>query len=186
VQGKRLVVIGRNNEAVDYVLAMLSYSPSVIIATNGHEATWDDEHAAWLEEYQVGIEQQRIVHIEHEAGAIQAFIFEQGHRIAADAAFTTRGDVYHTSLAKEIGVELDDEGQILVDACMRTNVSGLYAAGCVTVANCQMIIAAGQGVTAAQAINRDLFKDSLRRHALPVQRRPFENAACPVPMGEEP
>jgi hypothetical protein len=30
-----------------------------------------------------------------------------------------------------------------------------------------MIIAAGQGAIAAQAINRDLFEDSLRRHTLP-------------------
>ena len=49
-----------------------------------------------------------------------------------------------------------------------------------------MMIAAGQGVTAAQAINRDLFEDSLRRHALPVRRRPLEEAACPMPIGEEP
>jgi len=34
-------------------------------------------------------------------------------------------------------------------------------------ANCQMIIAAGQGALAGQAINRDLFEDRLRRHALP-------------------
>ena len=29
-----------------------------------------------------------------------------------------------------------------------------------------MIIAAGQGATAAQAINRDLFEESLRNHKL--------------------
>jgi thioredoxin reductase (NADPH) len=49
---------------------------------------------------------------------------------------------------------------------MRTTVRGLYAAGCVTPANCQMIIAAGQGATAAQAINRDLFNESLATHSL--------------------
>jgi hypothetical protein len=30
-----------------------------------------------------------------------------------------------------------------------------------------MIIAAGQGAVAGQAINRDLFDDGLQRHALP-------------------
>ena len=49
---------------------------------------------------------------------------------------------------------------------MRTTVVGLYAAGCMTQANCQMIIAAGQGATAAQAMERDLFDESLRRHRL--------------------
>jgi hypothetical protein len=36
----------------------------------------------------------------------------------------------------------------------------------VTPANCQMIIAAGQGAAAAQAINRDLFEESLKTHML--------------------
>ena len=49
---------------------------------------------------------------------------------------------------------------------MRTSVPRLYAAGCVTPANCQMIIAAGQGAAAAQAINRDLFEESLASHSL--------------------
>ena len=38
--------------------------------------------------------------------------------------------------------------------------------GRLTPANCQMIIAAGQGATAAQAINRDLFEESLTNHSL--------------------
>ena len=56
--------------------------------------------------------------------------------------------------------------QIEVDHCLRTTVPNLYAAGCVTPANCQMIIAAGQGATAAQSINRDLFEESLQTHSL--------------------
>jgi thioredoxin reductase (NADPH) len=81
--------------------------------------------------------------------------------------FTTRGDVFHTALAEGLGAAEDAEGQLIVDADMRTTIEGLYAAGCVTPANCQMIIAAGQGATAAQAIDRDLFDESLQRHRLP-------------------
>jgi thioredoxin reductase (NADPH) len=81
--------------------------------------------------------------------------------------FTTRGDVYHTALAEGLGAEEDEEGQLIVDGDMRTSVPGLYAAGCVTPANCQMIIAAGQGATAAQAIDHDLFNECWRSRALP-------------------
>lgn len=84
-----------------------------------------------------------------------------------DAAFTTRGDVVHNVLAAGAGAELDPDGQVVVDACMRTSIPGLYAAGCLTPANCQMIIAAGQGATAGQAMNRDLFEESLRANRLP-------------------
>jgi thioredoxin reductase (NADPH) len=70
-------------------------------------------------------------------------------------------------LAEDVGATIDTEGEIVVDAYLRTSVPGLYAAGCVTPANCQMIVAAGQGAIAAQAINRDLFEDSLKKHTLP-------------------
>jgi pyruvate/2-oxoglutarate dehydrogenase complex dihydrolipoamide dehydrogenase (E3) component len=74
---------------------------------------------------------------------------------------------------------LDEVGQIVTDLDMRTSVEGLYAAGCVTPANCQMIIAAGQGATAAQAINRDLFDEALTSGVQPSQRvtRPSSNLA---------
>ena len=93
--------------------------------------------------------------------------FSRGEtRVKIDYIFTTRGDIFHTSLAEQLGAKLDADGQIVVDHCMRTSVPRLYSAGCVTPANCQMIIAAGQGATAAQAINRDLFEESLRTHSL--------------------
>ena len=179
VQGKRIVIIGRNNEAADYALAMLLFSPSVMIATNREEPKWDLDHAGWLEEYQIPVRRDRIRMVEHDDGHLRALTFEQGDPMKLDAAFTTRGDVYHNDLAEDIGASIDSEGEIIVDACLRTRVDGLYAAGCVTAANCQMIIAAGQGAIAGQAINRDLFEESLGKHTLPCFGQPVhQREAC--------
>jgi len=167
VQGKRIVILGHNNEAADYALAMLLFSTSVVIATNDHAITWDSNHADWVKEYGILVRGERITEVDHSEGHLRGLTFGAGERIEVDAAFATRGDVTHTELLRGLGAELDTEGQVVVDACLKTSVPGLYAAGCVTPANCQMIIAAGQGATAAQSINRDLFEDSLRRHALP-------------------
>ena len=167
LQGQRVGIIGRNNEAVDYALGMLLFTPSVALATNGREAQWDNDHAEWLEEYQIPVRQDVILALEHEKGLLRTLTFARGEPVKMDAIFTTRGDVPHSALATAIGALVDTEGQIIVDERLSTNVPGLYAAGCVTPANCQMIIAAGQGAIAAQAINRDLFEDSLRRHTLP-------------------
>lgn len=172
VQGKRIVIIGRNNEAAEYALAMLLYSPSVLICTNGQDSTWDADHAGWLREYRIAVRPDRICSVQHDDGRLRAFTFERGDPVHLDAAFTTRGDDYHSDLAESAGAELDKDGQIIVDACLKTSVPGLYAAGCVTPANCQMIIAAGQGAIAAQAINRDLFEESLRRYRLPCFGQP--------------
>lgn len=167
VQDKQLVILGSNNEAADYALGMLMFSASVTICTNGRTVRWDHRHAAWLDEYAVPMRHDPIRSIVHDDGHLTALTFEQGDSLEVDAAFTTRGDVVHNALAARAGAKLDEDGQIIVDQNLSTTVPGLYAAGCVTPANCQMIVAAGQGALAAQAINRDLFADSLERHALP-------------------
>ena len=166
VREKRIAIIGANNEAVEYALGMLHYSACVIVATNGKKPAWDKQHARWLAEYEIPVERKRIRDVDHRRRKIRALDFVGGACFKIDSLFTTRGDIFHTSLAEKLGAKLDSDGQIKVDQCMRTSVSGLYAAGCVTPANCQMIIAAGQGAAAAQAINRDLFEESLATHSL--------------------
>jgi thioredoxin reductase (NADPH) len=166
VRGKRIAICGANNEAVEYALGMLCYSPTVVIATNGEKPHWDKKHAAWLKEYEIPIATNRIKDVEHRRRRILALVFSGGTRVKIDYIFTTRGDIFHTSLAQQLGAKLDRDGQIVVDHCMRASVPRLYSAGCVTPANCQIVIAAGQGAAAAQAINRDLLEESLRTHSL--------------------
>ena len=166
VRGKRIAICGANNEAVEYALGMLHYSPTVVVITNGEKPRWDKKHAAWLREYEIPIETARVKDVDHRRRKILALVFARDTRVKIDYIFTTRGDIFHTRLAEQLGAKLDADGQIVVDHCMRTNVPRLYSAGCVTPANCQMIIAAGQGAIAAQAINRDLFEESLRTHSL--------------------
>lgn len=138
------------------------------IATYGERPAWQPRWDAWLDEYRIPVRRDRVRALHHRAGAVSRVVFDSGDGVPAEAVFVTRGDVVHAGLAERLGARKDDAGQVVVDAEMRTSVPGLYAAGCVTPANCQMIIAAGQGATAAQVINRDLFEDSLARHALRV------------------
>ena len=166
VRGKRIAIIGANNEAVEYALGMLDYSACVIVVTNGKQPRWDRRHARWLEEYEIPVARKRIREVDQRKRKIRALGFASGRSVKIDYLFTTRGDIFHNQLAKKLGAKLDPDGQIKVDHCMRTTVPRLYAAGCVTPANCQMIIAAGQGAAAAQAINRDLFEESLASHSL--------------------
>jgi thioredoxin reductase (NADPH) len=145
---------------------MLHYSACVIVATNGNRPQWDKQHARWLAEYEIPVARGPIRDVHHRKRKIRALEFDGEARVKIDYIFTTRGDIFYNRLAKKLGAKLDPDGQIKVDHCMRTSVARFYAAGCVTPANCQMIIAAGQGAAAAQAINRDLFEESLASHSL--------------------
>ncbi len=171
VQGKQIAIFGHNDEAVDYALGMLHYSAAVMVVTNGHSPLWSDRHGAWLQEYEIPLFTGRIAHVEHDDGQLLALGFEGGRRVATDILFAVQGDLYHNRLARMLDAEVDAEGQVRVDPDGQTSVRGLYAAGCLTPANCQMIVAAGQGAIAGQAINRDLFDEELRLGKLRRIRR---------------
>jgi thioredoxin reductase (NADPH) len=166
VRGKEIAIYGWSNEAVEYALGMLFYSSSVLIVTGGKKIRWDEQHAGWIKEYEIPVYQEKIACVGREGCQVRSLNLEDGPELKCDALFTTRGDIYFNKLAKDLGAEVDEEGEIIVDLCLRTTIEGLYAAGCVTPANCQMIIAAGQGATAAQTINRDFFEESLATHSL--------------------
>src|SRR5437870_3870798 len=118
VRKKRIAIIGANNEAVEYALGMLSYSPCVIVATNGKRPGWDKQHGRWLAEYEIPVERKRITGVEHRKRLIRALTFAGGACVKLDYLFTTRGDIFHNELARKLGAKLDSDGQIEVDQCM--------------------------------------------------------------------
>jgi thioredoxin reductase (NADPH) len=171
VQDKSVSVYGWRNETVEYALSILAYTPIVSIVTDGRKPQWDRKYQKWIDEYEVPVFEQTIVEARHEGCQIQGLRLNGGEEVEVEALFTTRGDVYYNEIARALGAKTDEEGQVRVNDQMATTVRGLYAAGCVTPANCQMIIAAGDGAIAAQAINRDLFEESLSTHRLRRLRR---------------
>lgn len=166
VEGKALAIYGWSNETVQYALAMLFYSPKVAIVTDGRSPKWDPQHQSWVESYCVPVYRGEIRLVNRREQILQSLQFADDAEVLFDALFTTRGDIYLNALAKSLSAAINEEGDIKVDECQQTTVPGVYAAGCVTPANCQMIIAAGQGAVAAQSINRDLFVESLASNSL--------------------
>src|SRR5436305_7828542 len=80
VRGKRIAIVGANNEAVEYALAMLHYSSCVIIAPNGDKIRWDKKHAAWLKEYEIPIEPGPIRDVEHRRRKILGLVYGRGRK----------------------------------------------------------------------------------------------------------
>lgn len=161
VRGKAVAIYGWTDETAEYALGVLRYSNRVSIVTDTRRPKWGTRYSRLLKEYGIKVHTECVKEAIHKGRRLLGLRFDDGNRLPIQALFTTRGDIYLNRLAKALGARVDSEGQIEVDACMQTSVKGLYAAGCVTPANCQMIIAAGQGAVAAQAINRDLFLQSL-------------------------
>jgi thioredoxin reductase (NADPH) len=165
VQNRRIAIYGWSNETAEYALAMLAYSNRVAVVTDGRKPKWSRRHQKWLRQYGIPVHRKTIRDTRHRNRQIQGLVFSGAPDLDVEGLFTTRGDIYFSKLAEGLGAKVNRTGEIVVDMHMRTTVEGLYAAGCVTPANCQMIIAAGQGASAAQAINRSLFEEGLAKYS---------------------
>jgi thioredoxin reductase (NADPH) len=71
--------------------------------------------------------------------------------IKIDGAFIALGSNPESALAKSIGVETNERGEILVNAKQATNIEGVFAAGDVVESMKQIAVAVGHGAIAADA-----------------------------------
>ena len=73
-----------------------------------------------------------------------------------NGVFISVGYIPHTELAKQLGVELDPSGHIIIDTEQKTNVDYVDAIGDVCVGLKQWIVACGEGAVAATSAYHDL------------------------------
>lgn len=81
--------------------------------------------------------------------------------IKVDGVFVEIGSVPNSSLAKALGVITDEEGYVVVDSGMRTNIEGVFAAGDVTNASEkfeQIVTAVAEGALSARSAYEFLRK----------------------------
>lgn len=77
-------------------------------------------------------------------------ILDNGEKVDLSAVFVAIGMLPQNELAKSLGVELNEKGEIIIDKLSRTNVKGVFAAGDVTNAPWkQGIVASAEGSIAA-------------------------------------
>ena len=80
---------------------------------------------------------------------VEGVELDNGERIELNGVFIAIGMLPQNELAKSLGVELNDRGEIIIDKLSRTNVAGVFAAGDVTNMTWkQGIVAAAEGSVA--------------------------------------
>ncbi|MHA1776618.1 MAG: thioredoxin-disulfide reductase [Promethearchaeia archaeon] len=96
---------------------------------------------------------------------VESVEFNDGTIFPTDAVFIEIGQDPQSELVKDLGVKLNDRGEIIVDSFAQTNVPGIFAAGDVTnIREKQVITAAGQAVSAAYSV-----RDYLEKLTLPTK-----------------
>lgn len=83
---------------------------------------------------------------------LESIVLDNGQELKVNGLFIEIGSTPATALAKDIGVELNDEDYIIVNKAQATNIGGVFAAGDMTTGSNnfkQIVTAAAEGAIAA-------------------------------------
>ena len=76
--------------------------------------------------------------------------------VQTNGVFISVGYIPHTELAKQLGVNLDESGHIIIDKRQKTNIDYVYAIGDVCIGLKQWVVACGEGAVAATSAFEDI------------------------------
>ncbi len=156
VTGQRVALIGYGKCRVREALMLRAYTDDLTVLTLGRSLDLADEDAHELEAAGIRILREPVARLAIEANRIAEWHMESGASHRFDTLYSALGWEPRSALAREIGVELDEDGAIPVDAHHETRIPGLFAAGDVVQGLSQVSVAAGGAAIAASAINRSL------------------------------
>lgn len=152
-KGKVTAVVGSNDEALEDALYLSNLSKKVIILTQ--KSHLDASKALLMsckEKGNIEVQNAKVKAIlgDKFVKSISVIDFEskKESEISVEGVFISMGGIPLTSLAKKIGIIIDERGCIEVDRQQATNIEGIFAAGDCTCGGWQIVTAAGEGAKA--------------------------------------
>lgn len=162
-RGKKIVVAGHTNAAAGEAMQMSRLSDDVTLVTNSHVDEIDDRFSARLAAAGIPVLHDKVHRARGIDGRLQCLETEGGLELPVEAFFVVQGATPETGLARMLGVQLADNGYILVDSEQKTSVEGVYAAGDITQLHSHQVSAAvHEGAQAASAANYFLYPPELK------------------------
>ena len=163
-KGKKVTVVGGGNTALIESIFLKQIGceeVSVIHRRNQLRA----EEAYKNEAVEKGVKIIYDTHIESIQGNEKVEFLEthnvntgEKSKLYVDGVFVSIGEEPQNTLAKKLGVKLDEKGFVIVDKQQRTNVKGIYAAGDITGGLRQVVTACAEGAIAALSSTEALGK----------------------------
>ena len=164
-RGNVVAVVGGGDAAVKGAVLLSKYARQVYIIYRGAAFTRPEAANLRLLDGSANVERlfnTNVIELKGENG-LSAIVLDQAvngsSEIPVDGLFLEIGADPRTELARQLGIQVNDKDEIIVDKNMRTNVHGVFAAGDVTDASGELkqtLTAAAQGSLAATAAYADV------------------------------
>ncbi len=158
---QRIGVIGWGKSAAGLALKLLQWSSDIVVFTHGHERGWDEEMRSKLLAEQVDVKDERVIALVGKRGHLSAAVISTGERVAVQRLFFTIGAERSSTLAEDLGCEVDpDTPNVIVNEHRRTTVEGVWAVGDLAPGSQLAITSAADGAIAAIDLNKSLLPPS--------------------------
>ena len=175
-RGNVVAVVGGGDAAVKGAVLLSKYAKQVYIIYRRAAFTRPEPVNLRLLEESTNVERlfnTNVIELRGEDGLSGIVLDQQvngSSEVAVDGLFIEIGADPRTELAVQLGVQLNDRDEVIVDKYMNTNVHGVFAAGDLTDASGdlkQTITAASQGAIAATSAYSNVSEhpDSCKVHA---------------------
>ena len=131
-RGREVAVLGNSDFALHEAEELKNVTPDVTIYTNGEAPQFSKEHSIAVntmkiqaiegEERVSGLVLERDMEAQEDGGETSSFY-------PAEGVFVALGTAGSTEIARQMGAELAEKGNIKVDSRMASTIPGLFAAG---------------------------------------------------------
>jgi len=161
VRDQPLGVLGGTPDAVQHAQLIRQWSSDVVFFPHTDTLTADQHEQ--LAARAIGVVEGTVTRLVVADDQLRGIELNDGKFIARSAVFVRPRFVPNSDLLVDVGCAVDDNGFVVADATGRTTVPGVWVAGNAANPRAQVITAAGEGSSAAIALNADLVEEDVQR-----------------------
>jgi thioredoxin reductase len=159
VRDQQIGVLGGSPGSVRYAQIVRQWSDDIVYFTPVGALL--NEERKELVARAIAIVEGDVKQILVENDRLHGVELDDGRFVNRDALFVPPRFVPNNSLLVSLGCDFDQNGWVVADTTGRTTVPGVWVAGNVSNPRAQVITAAGEGSSAAIAINADLVDEDI-------------------------
>lgn len=160
VRDRQLGVLGSSSESVRYAQIVRQWSDDVVFFVPAGILT--ETQRSELVARAVGIVEGDVARVLVANDQLTGIEMKNGRIVPRAALFVPPRLVPHNDLLVSLGCDTDERDWVITDSTGLTTIPGVWVAGNLANPRAQVITAAGDGSTAAIAINADLVDEDVR------------------------
>jgi thioredoxin reductase len=157
VRDEPIGVLGGSPEAVQHALLVRQWSDDVVYFTHTSELARAEREQ--LVARDIGVVDGQVARLVVTDDRLTGIVLGDGRLVPRSAVFVRPTFVPNSDLLGQLGCATHPTGWVAVDPVGRTSVPGVWAAGNAVNPRAQVVTAAGEGSSAAIAINNDLVDE---------------------------